>query len=99
MNRKLTKEAQRAIETDPFFQKCARADEGNCGGKITIEHAIQYAGKRIDDTWSLIPLCEYHHSLGEWFNSGGGLDKEKNRQIALSRAPQEARAKYPRLFE
>lgn len=91
MTRPLTTEARRAITTDSFFKKCCRLNS-ECDGRITIEHAIEYAGKRIDDAWSLIPLCEFHHGL-----KGDGLNKRKNIRIAMSRASKQDKLKYNRL--
>ena len=81
---------RKVIDTDPYYRTCARAEDGGCWGRITIEHALIYAGKQINELWCLLPLCWFHH-LGE------GLNKAKNQLIALSRATPEDLAKYPRL--
>lgn len=78
------------ISNDPFFKKCCRPDKENCSGRITVEHAIMYAGKRINDYWALLPLCWEHH-LGQ------KLDKAWNIKTAMARATEEDRKKYPRL--
>ena len=91
LSRPLTAEARKAIITDPFYKKCCRASD-ECDGRITIEHAIEYAGRRVDDVWALIPLCEYHHGL-----KGEGMNKRENIRIAMSRATVTDRVKYSRL--
>ena len=91
MVRRLTAEAKREIEENPWYRTCARTDDlKNCRGRITIDHAVMYAGHRIDDTFGLVPVCEYHH-LGDGFN------RRKNTDIAMSRATEREREKYPRL--
>ena len=77
------------ISEDPYYRTCARKNS-ECSGRITIEHAITYAGRRISDLWGLIPLCWYHH-LGE------GLNKAINRRLAFARATARDLQKYPRL--
>lgn len=86
--RKLTEEAKYEIETNPFYKKCSRSKDGNCSGRITIEHALIFGGKQIDLPFALIPLCEFHHSVNK-YQDGGDLNKEKNEWIALSRASEQ----------
>ena len=76
------------IDSDPYFRVCARAKDGGCQGRMTVEHAFLYANRQISELWNYVPLC-FHHHLGE------GLDKNKNQLIALSRATPEDLAKYP----
>lgn len=76
------------LASDPFYKKCARADEW-CSGRITWEHAFRYAGKQINALWAIIPLCWFHHM-------GKGLNKRINQLIALRRATQEDLALYPK---
>lgn len=60
MRRPLTMEAKNTIESDKFYQSCCLASPA-CHGRIQIHHAFTYAGKRVDDPWGLLPLCEKHH--------------------------------------
>lgn len=64
---------------------CARRRDGNCGGRITLEHTLIYAGRQIDEAWAIIKICAYHHAVDE-YQDGGDLNKEKNVWIALNRA-------------
>lgn len=79
---------RREIDINPYYKICARDSDGGCNGRITMEHAFIYAGRQINELWSIIPLCWYHHL-------GPGLDKRKNQLIALRRATEEDLAKYP----
>jgi hypothetical protein len=81
------------LATDPYYKKCARADEGDCSSVITIEHSILYAGRQIDDLWNLLPICEYHHAVNKYMDCGK-MNKEKHEWLALRQAPPEAREKY-----
>ncbi len=67
---------------------CMRADEGNCDGRITKEHAVYYAGKQIQEDWAILDICAYHTEV-DFHQDGGGMNKEKHVWIALNRAPEE----------
>ena len=69
-------------------RECARAEEGNCAGRLTKEHAIIYAGKQLQEEWSILDICEFHHGVNN-FQDRGNLNKEKHIWIALNRAPEE----------
>lgn len=64
---------------------CERYSDGGCGGRITFEHAIIFAGSQLDEVWAIIHLCAFHHAVDE-YQDGGDLQKEKNVWIALNRA-------------
>lgn len=86
--RKLSTQSKYAIETDKFFKKCARHKEGNCEGRITIEHVLIYGGRQIDDSWTLLPICAFHHAVDQ-FQDRGDLQKEVHEWIVLCRATDE----------
>ena len=93
--RKLGKHVKDAIDNDPFYKLCARRDEGNCKGRITIEHALIYAGRQIDEIFACLPICAYHHEVDQ-YAGGGGMDKKKHEWIAISRMTESDRIKYSR---
>lgn len=64
---------------------CARRDEGNCQGRLTKEHVIIYAGKQLQEDWAILDICEYHHAVNTYQDSGD-LNKEKHEWLALNRA-------------
>ena|SRR3990167_1492640 len=84
------------ILADTYYEKCARKHENNCDGRITLEHVFTVAGRSFQEKWAILPLCEFHHSLGKWANNGG-LDKKENRLIAFSRATNADLKKYPKV--
>lgn len=80
----------RAIfDTDLYFKKCIRASDGNCDGRITIDHPWIYGGRQINEMWCYTPVCVYHH-LGRGFN------KHINQLHSLKRATPQDLAKYPK---
>ena len=70
--------------------RCDRQDK-DCSGRLTKEHAILYSGRQVQELWAILDLCWYHH-LGE------GLKKSENIKIAMARATEADRKKYPRLL-
>ena len=82
--RPISERIKRIIDTDPFYKKCARGNH-ECSGRITMEHALIYAGRQVDEVWAIVPICEFHHAVGP-FQDGGDLQKEVNVWIALNRA-------------
>lgn len=75
---------------------CQRRDEGDCKGRLTVEHALLYAGKKIQDDFALVRLCEWHHGVEHYANCHG-QNKKKHIILALSQATEADRKKYPRL--
>lgn len=67
---------------------CMRADEGNCQGRVTKEHALYYAGKQIQEEWAILDICAYHTEV-DFHQDGGGMNKQKHAWIALNLAPEE----------
>lgn len=78
---------------DKFYETCVRSKENNCHGKITLEHALIFGGKQVQEKFAIIPVCAYHHGVNEYQDSGD-LNKEYHWWIALSRATDEDLAKY-----
>lgn len=89
---------RRELSEDPYYRVCARGWENcsPCSGRITWEHALTYAGRQIQERFAIIPLCAFHHSVDQ-FQDGGGMNKRINVEIAMSRATEADRDKYPLL--
>ena len=71
----------------PYYHTCARKealDDHICqpcpvrGKLIEWEHAMTYAGTRINEIWAIVPICWYTHR-------GPGFKKEINEWLALNR--------------
>lgn len=80
---------RKIIAIDRYYRTCARKGP-DCNGRITIEHALIYSGRQINELWALLPLCWHHHL-------GSGLNKRLNEYLAIMRATPEDLAKYPRV--
>lgn len=76
---------------------CQRRDEGDCKGRLTVEHALLYKGRKIQDPFALIRLCSFHHGVDEYWNCYG-QDKKRHKELALAQATAEDKKKYPLLW-
>jgi len=56
----IPKAIRERLNEDPFMKDCCIADSW-CEGKIEWHHALQYAGKRVNEWWCILPLCQKHH--------------------------------------
>src|SRR4051812_31540430 len=85
---KIPPKLKREILADPYYKHCARAFERDCEGRITFEHAIIFGGKQLNERFAILPLCEYHHAVGQ-HQEDGDLKKEINVWMVLNRASEE----------
>lgn len=90
--RKISKSVKDKVLERPDV--CQRSNM-DCGGRITWEHALTYAGRQIDEAWAIVKLCEYHHAVNT-FQDGGDLNKQENQRIALNQATDEELMQYPK---
>lgn len=94
--RPIPKKLLNDILSDKFYEACIRRNDGECRGRITLEHALIYAGRQINEKWAILPVCEYHHAVGD-FQGSGGLDKRFHEWVAVNRMTDEDEKKYPRV--
>lgn len=75
------------MAASPEYKVCSKSSVPghDCGGRITWEHAIIYAGKQLNEQWAILPLCAKGHAVDR-FQDGGDFSKEVNVWIALNRA-------------
>lgn len=88
------------MAADPTYKRCLRSlalSDHTCAGRVTWEHALLYAGRRVNEWWSIVPLCAWAHSVDQ-FQDGGGMVKEINEWLALSRVRswRAVNRRYPR---
>jgi len=57
--RPISKRIRDVLSRDPWMTRCA-----NCGSSIQVQwhHPFKYAGKQINEVWSLVPLCDNCHN-------------------------------------
>lgn len=75
------------MELDPYYKHCAlKGFHGHfCGGRVTREHAIIYASRRLNEYWAIVPICAKGHEV-DAFQDAHTMNKDLNRWVALNRA-------------
>ena len=48
------------LSNDPYMTHCI-FDDKDCAGRTEWHHAFRYQGRRVNELWSIIPLCHFHH--------------------------------------
>lgn len=78
------------MSEDPFYSVCALSGRHGheCDGRITWEHALIYKGSKLQEPWSIIPLCEKAHAVNS-YQDAGTMKKELNVWIALNQGTEE----------
>lgn len=78
---------RKEIATDSYYKACAlHGIHGHeCGGRITLEHAIIHTGKQVQEKWAIIPICAQGHEVDE-YQDAHTMKKDLNIWIALNRA-------------
>lgn len=76
------------IELDSEYRRCALKglQFGRCEGRITREHALIFAGKKIQEKWAIIPCCAAHHGVDFFQDATTEAPKEVRIWVALNRA-------------
>lgn len=86
---KIPEATRHQLEQDIFMQRCVIG--GNCEGQIQWHHNLIYGGKRKNEWWSILPVCEKHHKEESKYK------KELN--IAMcKRAPIDELIKYSKVI-
>lgn len=81
---------RREMDADPLFKICSLyGQKGHeCGGRVTWEHTMMFAGKKIQIKVFIIALCARGHEVDQ-YQDGGTMNKEMNVWVALNRADEE----------
>lgn len=94
---KIPPKIKKAILADPLRAHCAlKGQPGHiCGGRITWEHALIYAGKQIQEKWAIISLCARGHEV-DGYQDARTMNKELNVWVALNQATDEELSRFSR---
>lgn len=77
---------RKEMQTDLEYKFCMlRSYKGHvCGGRITIEHALMFAGTQVDFKNALISVCARGQEV-DHYQDAHTMDKNLNRWVALNR--------------
>src|SRR5665213_937145 len=60
MRSPIPKDVREQLNSDPLMKRCM-LEPLFCKGRIQWHHGFSYAGKRQNEIWCIVPLCELHH--------------------------------------
>lgn len=96
----MPKKMRDAMSGDGEYTRCAFVGYedlvGECGGRVTREHAVMYAGRKVQERWAIIPCCAKHHGVDRYQDAPGTAPKELRLWVALNRATDEELEALPR---
>lgn len=93
----IPKKVREEIDQDPDSKFCVAFEQdinvfedknNSCDGRITMHHALIYAGKQLQEKWAILPLCAKHHGVDGWKDAGTYIGDEGSQWIAFNRAPE-----------
>lgn len=99
--RPIPQKVKKQILEDSFYEKCCITGLFSSEVKIDWHHNFKYAGKQIDEKWSILPLERYYK--GKNFHQyHEGITKEIQEKldwIMLNRATDEELKKYSKCID
>lgn len=87
----MSPELRADIEKDTEYRRCGlqgllKDIISPCEGRVTREHALIHAGKKIQEKWAIIPCCAAHHGVDGFQDAPTEVHKEIRVWVALNRA-------------
>jgi len=82
----MTPKMRAIVEEEIELADCARIDEGDCKGRLTVQHAY---GRTIQERWMFIYICHEHHQ-------GKRQNKRRDKYLCLMQATEKDFNKYPK---
>ncbi len=94
---KIPPKVRKEIDQDPAYKVCKLAGyHGHvCGGRITMEHALIYAGRQIQEKWAIVSLCARGQEV-DHYQDAHTMNKELNVWVALNQATEDDLDRFPR---
>lgn len=96
----MSKSLREEVGTDPEYSRCALQglQFGTCGGRVTREHSLIHAGKKIQEKWAIIPCCAAHHGVDFWQDAPTEAPKDVRVWVALNRATDDELRPFSRVI-
>ncbi len=90
MNIAIPKKIKEDILNAPHHNVCMLYGQHSheCEGRITLEHALIYAGRQINKRWAIIGICAKAHEV-DLFQDAHTMRKDLNVWVALNQATEE----------
>lgn len=86
----MSPKVRKDVGNDTEYTRCGIPDGfGPHGGRVTREHALIHAGKKIQEKWAIIPCCAAHHGVDAYQDASTETAKDVRVWVALNRASDE----------
>lgn len=85
----MSPELKADIESDPEYWVCMLAPYHTCEGRLTNEHALYYANKKVQRKFAIVKVCAAGHGVDMFQDSDKELPKDMRVWVALNRATDE----------
>lgn len=95
LTKPIPKKMRDELAEDQFMQECClieAQDCWKCEGRIQWHHHLKFAGKRINEKWCILPVCEWHHK-------NESVYKKELDEIMVSRATYEELQPYSKAID
>lgn len=93
MRSPIPKEIRDLLADDPFMTHCVVGHE--CEGRVEWNHALIYGGKRQNERYAIIPVCNKHHRAMSK-STKAICDMAMRTRIKYFKAEEEFSRKFPR---
>jgi hypothetical protein len=93
MRKPIPAELREQLADDPFMQRCI-LEGPECLGRIEWNHGLAYAGRRINELYTLVPMCHFHHYHEAKYRVA--INGAIRSRIRHFNAEHDFRLKYPR---
>lgn len=91
--RKIPEQLRDELSQDKFYKECCISDN-DCDGKIEWHHNLIFAGKQVNETFCILPVCQYHHEKEKHL-----IYKEKLNWVMWARATHEQILEYSKAID
>lgn len=91
LTKPIPKKMREEMTDDTFMNLCCIQDSTH-HGRIQWHHHLKFAGKRVNEKWCILPVCELHHRLEAKY-------KQQLDAVMVSRATYEELSKYSKAID
>lgn len=93
MRMPIPKEMREQLSRDPYMKTCILSPLF-CEGRIEWNHGMTYAGKRTNELYSIVPMCQKHHKEEAQYRDA--IDAAICQRIEFFAAQESFKEKYPK---
>lgn len=96
----MSKSLREEVGIDPEYSRCALQglQFGACGGRVTREHSLIHAERKIQERWAIIPCCAAHHGVDFFQDAPTEAPKDVRVWVALNRATDDELRPFSRVI-